>query len=109
MRKAEDASELLQQRSISENIRQLLKDRGLWFKADYSGMMRGNMSDIEQLRLLFTESALHFQIDRRMFQGSFRLLKSEFFRSGVVRDVYDQTLNGADRKGGYFISVLQAQ
>ena len=102
------ARDLLRKRSISRHIRTLLKRGGFWFKAEYSGVAREKLTDTAQWRLSFTESAFNRSINGQVFRDRFEFIGSQFVRSRVVNDVYDQSLDPADRRGGYFLSIFRA-
>lgn len=102
------ATEMLRLRVLAENIRHLLKRGGFWFKEEYSGIPREKLTPTAQWRLLFTEAAFSGSIDGKIFRDRFKFVGSQFFRSRVVTDVYDQSLNREDRNGGYFVSMFRA-
>ena len=58
--------------------------------------------------MLFAEAAWHPVLNDRRVENRFEYLGSQFYRSRVSLDVYDQTRNPEDRAGGYFISAFRA-
>ena len=103
----ETMEDLLDARAIALNIRGLLKRGGYWFEIDYANAPRKQWDPLDQSRTLFEESA-DFIAGGRRLPRLFRLLQSSYYPSSVVLDVYEQSGDANDRKGGYAISVLQA-
>lgn len=101
--------DLLYERAMSRNIRQLLKRGGFWFKVDYSNCLRHDLSELVQWRMMFSESAFDVNIDEKPQKDLFELVKCTYHRSTVIRDVYEQTHKETDRVGGYMISVFRAR
>lgn len=100
--------DLLCERALTENVHQLLKRRGVWFKVEYSNIPRQELSEVEQWRMLFAEAAWHPVLNNRRLEDRFEYLGSDYFRSQVILDVYEQTHDPDDRTGGYFISAFRA-
>jgi hypothetical protein len=99
--------ELILQRAVSENIRHMLKSGGLWFKADYANARRQQLDKVDDWKMLFAESAIDLKIGDLKTTGSFRLIENLYFKSGVIRDVYDQTRDPDDKTGGYILSIFR--
>jgi SAM-dependent methyltransferase len=102
----EDA--LLFERIVCMNIRDLLEKGGLWFKVEYSACKREDLSELEKWELLFTECAMKVSIDGKKQKQFFQFIGNQFFRSSVIRDVYDQSKDPDFKSGGYFISAFRA-
>jgi SAM-dependent methyltransferase len=101
--------DLLLFRLISKNIHRMLRKKGLWLKAEYCCIPRDQFDESDQWKLLFSESALDYEFGKRIIRDRFEYLGSKFFRSQVIKDVYEQTLDPADLHGGYFISAFRAR
>jgi SAM-dependent methyltransferase len=100
--------DLLCERALTENVHQLLKRGGTWFIVEYSNVPRQQLSEIEQWRMLFAEAAWHPIVNDRQLHDRFEYLGSQYYRSQVILDVYEQTHDPDDRTGGYFISAFRA-
>lgn len=100
--------DILDARAITYNIHQILKKGGFWFHVEYANAPRGEWDEVDQITTLFEESAWNVSIRRTQVRSEFRLMKSWFFRSSVMLDVYEQSGDPEDRDGGYVISVLQS-
>jgi methylase of polypeptide subunit release factors len=100
--------EILDARAITSNIHQILKKGGLWFHVEYANAPRNQWDEIDQIITLFEESAWVASMGQAEIHREFRLIKSMYFRSSVMLDVYEQSGDPEDRDGGYVISVLQA-
>ncbi len=95
-------------RSISLNMRQLLVRGGICVRVEYATTQRHEWSEAEMQRVCFEEGTLDARVDGIKPQIWFRVLASAFFRSRVVEDVYQQTGDERDCKGGYLLTVLRA-
>ena len=107
----DDPEELLDQiltlKVISRNISNLLKSNGMQFRVEYSASKREELTDGEQLRTKFEEGSLDKEINDKKAEQIFKLADSVYKRSKVILDVYHQTKDEEDKKGGYMISTLQ--
>jgi ubiquinone/menaquinone biosynthesis C-methylase UbiE len=101
--------ELLHARAVSKNIHRLLRRNGMLLKADYSEGLRESLSEIASRRLLYGESALDIRVGRKKNNDRFRFADSHFSRSAVTLDVYQQTRNPDDKRGGYIVSTFRAR
>lgn len=101
--------ELLHARAVSRNIHRLLRRNGLFLKADYAEGPRDTLSEIAERRLRFGESSLDFRVGRRLNNDRFRYAGNRFSRSAVILDVYQQTRNPEDKRGGYIISTFRSR
>jgi hypothetical protein len=101
--------ELVLAAAVSENIRRLLKRNLYWFKADYSNAARIELQNTDQWQLLFSERAMDFQIGDQKTKSIFQLVENRYYRSGVIMDVFEQTRDPADKRGGYMITVFRAK
>jgi hypothetical protein len=99
---------LLFERVVCMNIHRFLRKGGLWFKVEYSGCSREQLSELEKWELLFSECAMNASVDGRKQRQLFQYLDDRYFRSSVILDVYEQSKDPELKAGGYFISVLQA-
>ena len=100
------ANDLLIDRVIGRDIRRLLRPGGTWVKAEYSHGTRAALRRTTRLHSLFTEGALG------RFQGRpcpvfSRYLRSRYRRSQVILDVFHQTRDPEDRRGGYLLSSFR--
>lgn len=93
---------------ISRNLRGLLKRGGLCVRIEYANAPRHELSDLVRLRWAFEDGSLSASFNGRKSERLFTLLHSDYYRSGVIEDVYHQTRDESDKTGGYFISVLRA-
>jgi len=99
---------LMTERLITKNIRQMLRKGGLFLKAEYGQGTYEEMTDLWQARCLFSAGALEELGNYARPAVYFKYLRSVYFRSRVIEDVYHQTRNRLDRKGGFIISVYEA-
>jgi Methyltransferase domain len=99
---------LLFERIVSINIHHLLKKGGVWFKVEYSGCSREELNELERWECLFSESAMDVSVNGKKQRKLFRSMGDRFFRSSVIRDVYDQSHDPDHKFGGYFISAFEA-
>jgi methylase of polypeptide subunit release factors len=100
--------DILDSRAITSNIHQILKKGGFWFHVEYANAPRHQWDEVDQITTLFEESAWSVSMGRDKMQREFQLIKSLYFRSSVMLDVYEQSGDPEDRDGGYVISVLQS-
>jgi len=99
---------LLRTRLASLNIRGLLRRGGYCVRVEYSGKPRDEMTRTELMRAAFEEGSREDDAGRRPGNPWFRIVASAYFRSGVIEDVYHQTKDARDSRGGYQITVLRA-
>ena len=99
---------LEQGRCISLNLRRLLTRNGICIRIEYATIQRHELSPLEQSHVSFEEGSLDCRVEGKACRQWFRLLASAYFRSGVLKDVYEQTGDDRDRNGGYLITVLRA-
>jgi SAM-dependent methyltransferase len=95
-------------RKISCNLRRLLIRGGICVRVEYATMQRHEWSPLELQRVCFEEGALDSEVEGKLCDQWFRVLASAYFRSRVMEDVYQQTGDKRDKKGGYLITVLRA-
>ncbi len=95
-------------RCISKNLRNLLVPGGICVRVEYSASRRHEWSPLESQRIGFEEGTLEMRVDGLNPRRWFRVLASAYFRSGVMQDVYQQSGEKQDRRGGYQIAVLRA-
>ena len=99
---------LLRDRLISMNIRKLLRPGGICVRVEYGNVRREEFPELELLRMEFEEGSLDHKVGGKIAEQWFRVLASRYCRSGVIEDVYHQSKDERDRKGGFFITVLRA-
>lgn len=98
---------LLVNRVISKNLRSLVKRGGYCLRVELANARREEFPDIFQKRFSFQEGSLDKSLADQNIQP-FELVRSEYHRSKVMEDAYEQTGDESDRKGGYWISLLRA-
>jgi SAM-dependent methyltransferase len=101
-------SGLEQGRSVSLNLRRLLRRGGICVRVEYATVRRHDLAPHELVQVSFEEGSLDMCVNELLPRQWFRLVASKFFRSGVLEDVYEQTGDERDKKGGYLITVLRA-
>jgi SAM-dependent methyltransferase len=99
---------LLVNRVVSKNIRSLLKRGGSCIRAEFANAKRQEFGKIFQKRYSFEEGSLEKSLSDRKLKQFFQFVHSEYHHSKVMEDVYEQTCDESDRKGGYWISLLRA-
>ncbi|HSQ41267.1 MAG TPA: class I SAM-dependent methyltransferase [Fibrobacteraceae bacterium] len=100
--------ELMTARVFSRNLRRLVRPGGLLARVEYSQAPREQLTELTQWRNLFSEGALESPIKGQKCEAIFRLLGADYRTSKVILDVYHQTGDPDDRRGGYMISFFQA-
>jgi hypothetical protein len=101
--------ELVLAAAVAENIRRLLKRGRYWFKADYSNAARKELQNTDRWQLLFSEGAMDYQIEEYKKKSIFKQIDNRYYPSAVIMDVFDQTRDPADKRGGYMITTFQAK
>jgi SAM-dependent methyltransferase len=99
---------LLVNRVISKNLRSLVKRGGYCVRVEYANARREEFSNVFQKRFSFQEGSLDNSLSNLKVQQLFELVRSEYHRSKVIEDTYEQTGDESDKKGGYWISLLKA-
>jgi SAM-dependent methyltransferase len=99
---------LLVNRVISKNLRSLVKRGGYCLRVELANAKREEFPEIFQKRFSFQEGSLDKSLSDQSIQQPFELVRSEYHRSKVMEDAYEQTGDKSDRKGGYWISLLRA-
>lgn len=105
---ADSCEDLLRGKTIARNLRGLLRRGGLCVRVEYTDLERERSPFIRQ-RSAFEAGALEEPVGGRRAQRLFRLVRSTYVRSKVVEDVYQQTGDEADGRGGYSITLLKAR
>ena len=95
-------------RVISKNLRSLVKRGGYCLRVELANARREEFPKIFQKRFSFQEGSLDKSLSDQSLQQPFELVRSEYHRSKVMEDAYEQTGDESDRKGGYWISLLRA-
>lgn len=99
---------LLVNRVISKNLRSLVKRGGYCLRVELANAKREEFPEIFQKRFSFQEGSLDKSLSDQNIEQPFELVRSEYHRSRVMEDAYEQTGDESDRKGGYWISLLRA-
>ena len=99
---------LLVNRVIAKNLRSLVKRGGYCLRVELANARREEFPEIFQKRFSFQEGSLDQSLSDQSVQQPFELVRSEYHRSKVMEDAYEQTGDESDRKGGYWISLLRA-
>ncbi len=107
-RSAAELPRLLLGRMVSRNLRGLLRRDGICARVEYAKARRSELTRNELLKVEFEEGTLDGTVSGNRPECWFRVAASSYFRSGVMRDVYQQSGYSSDRKGGYVITVLRA-
>jgi len=100
--------ELMTQRVFSRHLRHLMKKGGLLVRAEYTQASREDLTDLTRWRMLFGEGALEKSIKGCHSEAFFRFLGSQYRKSPVILDVFHQTGNPDDKRGGYMVSYYEA-
>lgn len=100
--------ELMTQRVYSRHLRHLLRKGGLLVRAEYTQAAREDLTDLTRMRMLFAEGALEKPVKGDHSEVFFQFLGSQFCKSSVILDVFHQTGNPDDKRGGYMVSCFQA-
>ena len=99
---------LLVNRVISKNLRSLVKRGGYCLRVELANARREEFPNVFQKRFSFQEGSLAKSLSDQSVLQPFELLRSEYHRSKVMEDAYEQTGDESDRKGGYGINLLKA-
>jgi len=92
---------------VSRNFRGLLKRGDICVRVEYAKAEREKLTELEQGRVAFEEGSLETCINGRKAEKLFGFISSTYFQSKVMEDVYYQTKDETDRKGGYSITMLE--
>jgi hypothetical protein len=95
-------------RLVSLNMRTMLHAGGLCVRIEYGRLRRSELGAIDLMQVAYEEGSLENMPRGRKPHQWFRVLASSHFRSGVMEDVYQQSRDPGDRRGGYLITVLRA-
>ena len=85
---------------VSRNFRGLLKRGDICVRVEYAKAEREKLTELEQGRLAFEEGSLETSINGRKAEKLFDFISSTCLKSKVMEDVYYQTKDETDRKGG---------
>ncbi len=99
---------LIVNRIISKNLRSLVKRGGYCLRVEYANARREEFQNVFKKQFSFQEGSLVKSLSNRKIQQLFELVRSEYHRSKVMEDTYEQTGDESDKKGGYWISLLKA-
>ncbi len=100
--------EMCRDRLVSMNLRSLLRRGGICVRVEYASARRDELSRVELTRVAFEEGSLEARVGVGRPALWFRVVASSYFRSRVMEDVYQQTGDRRDRRGGYLLTVLRA-
>jgi len=100
--------DLMTAKVLSRNLRQLVKRGGYHLRIEYANAPREQLSNLTNWRSLFCEGALDLPIKEYRSEMIFKFIKSRYWRSKVILDVYHQTDDETDLNGGYFCSFFKA-
>lgn len=98
---------MMSERVVARNLRRIVKEDGVCIRVDYSGDEREELTELVQARFAFEDGSLANPYGGKRADQLFRMVKSAYFRSKVIEDVYHQTKDETDNEGGYVISVLE--
>lgn len=100
--------QLFMNRVIARNLRGLVRKGGLCVRADYSQGERHELTRHDLLATVFEEGSLNVRMPRPRSEPFFTLIRSCYYPSDVIRDVYEQTEDEDFLEGGYSVSLLKA-
>lgn len=100
--------DMMTSRVFSRNLRGLLRKGGILIRVEYSQAPREQLTELTQWRNLFAEGALSEAIKGEHCEAFFRLVGAEYRTSKVILDVYHQTGDPDDKRGGYMVSIFEA-
>ena len=95
-------------RVISRNLHGLLKKGGICVRIEYGTPDSEEVSDLDVNRSTFEDGSLNQKVIGLKPDRYFQDEGWTFYRSGVILDVYAQTEDEANRKGGFYITTLKA-
>ena len=99
---------LLRGKVVSRNFRGLLKRGCICVRVEYAKAEREKLTELEQGRLAFEVGSLKTSANGKKAEKLFHFISSTYFQSKVMEDVYYQTKDETDRKGGCSITILEA-
>jgi len=99
---------LLVYRPVVKNNHAHLRNGHYWMTVNYAHGPRDDLSEVDLQTLLFSEAALPPGNQRTKNSSSISISAKYFHPRARSSDVFDQTKNQADLRGGYFISFSQA-
>ncbi len=106
-----DAVELFVKRVASRNIISLAKKDALIVRVEYSGCKREECDPCYLEEMAWYECTnAEFKALKGKRRDKFthaKFIKSKFYKSKVILDVYEQTKDKDDKKGGFFISAFK--
>lgn len=95
-------------RVISRNLHGLLKKGGICVRVEYGTPDAEEVSDLDVHRSTFEDGSLNETVAGLKPERYFKEEGWTFYRSKVILDVYDQTEDEANQKGGFYITTLKA-
>lgn len=99
---------LLTNKVISRNIRSLIKKGGYCVRVEYANAPREELTKLVRWRTMFEEGSLDTPMNGKKAEQLFKVVKTEYFNSKVIEDVYHQTNDEDDKEGGYYVVLLKA-
>ena len=99
---------LLTNKVISRNIRKLVKKGGYFFRVEYANGGRDELTPLVLQRTRFEEGCLVEASNGKKPVQFFKEVAWKYFPSKVIEDVYHQTRDKEDKKGGFYIVAMKA-
>jgi SAM-dependent methyltransferase len=93
---------------VTRNLRGLIHDRGFCARVEYATGKWRELSRLVRMRQAFEQGFLDEEVDGKKPEALFKLKKTDYFPSEVIKDVYHQTGDEGDREGGFQINMLKA-
>ncbi len=100
---------LMSGRVVSRNLHRIVERGGLCLRIDYANSERDELTELVWARTAFEEGSTDRPFKGRSAKLFFDLVRSDYFRSRVIEDVYHQTRDKTDMEGGYTITLLRAR
>lgn len=101
-------TQLLDCKVVSRNLRGLVRRGGICVRVTYANASREYLSDLVNLRLDFEAGCMETEFRGRRPEAIFRHVDTTYHRSRVILDVYHQTGDEDNLRGGFLVSVLRA-
>jgi SAM-dependent methyltransferase len=98
---------MMDRKVVTRNLRSFLKKGGSLIRVEYANCRRHELTDLVTARCEFEEASLK-QFGGLQPDRLFKLVSSTYRRSSVIMDVYHQTGDEGDAKGGYHVNLFKA-
>ena len=95
-------------RVVSRNLHGLLKKGGYCVRVEYGTPDSEEVTDLDASRSQFEDGSLNETVVGSTPERYFKDQGWAFYRSKVILDVYAQTEEEANKKGGFYITTLKA-